>query len=838
VSATQELLRFGIFELNLTTEELRKSGTPAKLPPLPFRLLALLASHAGQIVTRQEIQGKLWGAETFVDFEQSVNKCIKQIRTALNDNADNPLYIETLPRHGYRFLAPVVSKTIAAPGPRVVESQSGERGRLPVLMGGGTGAPARAAALAPSYPAAMPEPEQSSATHIEAAASPTSGTGSHQPRTRMFRRRVVWIVSAAVILVAGAALYPHVHFVTIKYADLMKIKQAELTEKDTIVLADFDNKTGDPVFDDTLKRGLAIQLEQSPFLNLLSDESIAETLALMAKPKDARLTRDLVREVCERTASTATIEGSISSLGSQYVLWLKAVSCHNDELMADEQVTADDKEHVIQALGQAATKLRKKLGESLASVQKYDAPLERVTTPSLEALRAYTLGYQAVLKLDSAAATQFFHQAISLDPNFATAYARLGETYANLGETARAAENLSKAYELRERVGDEREKLYIDSHYEDTVTGNLEAARRAYELWAQMYPRDEVPLDNLGNLYFEVGQHDLALATYRKRQELDPGSGLSSGALVTAYTFLDRLDEAEAMAHQAQAHGADSSSIHTNLYQIDFLKHDSAGMDQEAAAVLGKQGYEDDLLYLESDTAAYAGQFARARKLTRSAAESAQRADTKEAAAAYEAEAAVREALVGNAALAKQQAHAALALSKGRDVQAMSTVALTLAGDSRQAMRPANDLAARFPNDTLVQFNYLPLIHACAALQSGNSAKALEALAPAAPYELGVIMGSADFTLYPIYLRGEAFLAAHQGTEAAVEFQKILHHPGIAVNEPIGALAHLGLGRAYALSGNTAKAKASYQDFLALWKDADPDVPIYRQAKAEYAKLQ
>ena len=819
MSATQELLRFGIFELNLATEELRKSGTPVKLPPLPFKLLALLASHAGQIVTRQEIQEKLWGVETFVDFEQGVNKCIKQIRTALNDNADNPLYIETLPRHGYRFLAPVVSKTVAAPGPRVVQSQSGELPRLPVLIGRGATAPARAAAQVPSYAAAMPE--------AEARLEPASEAADiRESRLRHGRVRLVWM-AVAIVLVAliGGGLYWRAH------------KAPALTEKDAVVLADFDNKTGDTVFDGALRGGILAQLQQSPFLNLLSDDRIAQTLALMAKPKDARLTHELAREVCVRTASAATIEGSISSLGSQYVLGLKAVSCQDDELMAYEQVTADDKEHIIEALDTASTKLRKKLGESLASVQKYDAPLENVTTPSLAALRDYNLGYQAVLRLDSAAAAQFFPQAISRDPNFAMAYARLGETYANLGETARAAENLSKAYELRQRVS-EREKLYIDSHYEDTVTGNLEAARRTYELWAQMYPRDEIPLDNLGNLYFEVGQHDLALSTFQKLHELDPGSGLSSGGLITAYTFLDRLDEAEAMARQAQARDPDSPSIHTNLYQIDFLKHDPAGMDREAALVLGKQGYEDDLLYLESDTATYAGQLAKAREFTRRAADSAQHADIKEAAAAYEAAGAVREALLGNPALAKQQVKAALALSKGRDVQAISTVALTLAGDSRQALRLANDLAARFPNDTLVQFNYLPVIHAGAALQSGNPAKALEALAPAAPYELGVITGSADFTLYPIYLRGEAYLAAHQGAEAAVEFQKILDHPGIAANEPIGALAHLGLGRAYALSGNTAKATASYRDFLTLWKDADPDVPIYRQAKAEYAKLQ
>jgi DNA-binding winged helix-turn-helix (wHTH) protein/tetratricopeptide (TPR) repeat protein len=822
VSATQELLRFGIFELNLATEELRKSGTPVKLPPLPFKLLALLASHAGQIVTRQEIQEKLWGAETFVDFEQGVNKCIKQIRTALNDNADNPLYIETLPRHGYRFLAPVVSKTIAAPGPRVVESPSGELPHLPVLIGGRAATPALARALAPSYPVAVPDAEARVEPRREAA-------DIRQSRLRHWRTPLIWIGSPFVLVgLIAAGLYLHEHIAIIHF---------KATEKDPIVLADFDNKTGDPVFDDTLKQELAIQLEQLPFLNVLSDLKVAETLKLMNRSGSERLTEDVAHEVCLRTNSKAMLTGSIAGSGSQYVIGVKAVDCNTGDQIADAQEQAVGKENVLKALDRAAAHLLGKLGQSLASAQKYRAPLEEATTPSLEALQAYTLGYQAVLKLDSAAATQFFQQAIDRDPSFAMAYARLGEIYANLGETARARDNLSKAYELRARVG-EREKLYIDSHYEDTVTGNLEAARRAYESWAQMYPRDEVPLDNLGNLYFEVGQHNLALATFQKLHELDPGSELSSGGLVTAYTFLDRLEEAEAMARQAQAHGADSPSIHTNLYQIDFLKHDSAGMDQEAALILGKPGDEDDLLYLESDTAAYAGQLAKARELTRRAVASAQHADTKEDAAAYEAAGAVREALVGNPALAKQRAKAALALSKGRDVQAISTVALTLAGDSRLAMRLANDLAARFPNDTLVQFNYLPVIHAGAALESGNSAKALEALAPAAPYELGVITGSADFTLYPIYLRGEAYLAAHQGAEAAVEFQKILDHPGIASNEPIGALAHLGLGRAYALSGNTAKSTASYRDFLTLWKDADPDVPVYRQAKAEYAKLQ
>ncbi len=607
---------------------------------------------------------------------------------------------------------------------------------------------------------------------------------------------------------------------------------APLTEKDTIVLADFTNTTGDPVFDGTLRQGLASQLEQSPFLNLLSDERAAQTLALMAQPKDARLTRELAREVCQRAAGAASIEGSISSLGSQYVVGLKAVNCRSGDVLANEQATASGKEQVLKALGEAAAKVRVKLGESLASVQKYDAPAENVTTPSLEALQAYSLGYQAqIVKLDNAVAIPLFQRAISLDPNFAMAYARLGTNYSNLGETARAAENTRKAYELRERVS-EREKFYIVSHYEHFVTGNLEAARKTYELWAQTYPRDDVPPSNLGFICSALGDYDKSLAAKQETLKLSP-DGLSYSNLVDGYLHVNRLDEARATAQEAQVHNLDNPGNHQSLYIVDFLQHDAAGMEREAAALMGKPGFEDVMLDTESDTAAYAGQFAKARELTRRASESAQRADEKETAAAYVAEAAWREALVGNMNLAKQQAQAALALSTGRDVEAVSAIALGLAGDAPQASRLAADLAKRLPEDTVVQSNYLPTIHAVTALQGGSASKAIEALAPVAPYELG----SVGQPLYPVYLRGEAFVAAHQGSAAAAEFQKILDHPGVVLNRPIGALAHLGLGRAYALSGDKAKAQTAYQDFLALWKDADPDIPVLQQAKDEYAKL-
>jgi tetratricopeptide (TPR) repeat protein len=615
----------------------------------------------------------------------------------------------------------------------------------------------------------------------------------------------------------------------------------KLTEKDTIVLADFTNTTGDPVFDGTLRQGLSSQLEQSPFLNLLSDDRIAETLSLMTRGRDAHLTDELAREVCQRTASGATIEGSISNLGSQYVLGIKAVNCRSGDLLAQEQVTANGKEQVLKALGEASTRIREKLGESLPSVQKFDAPAENVTTSSLEALRAYSLGiHSQVVRNDSAAAIPLFQRAISLDPTFAMAYAHLGTSYSNLGETVKMAENTRKAYDLRARVSD-REKLYIVSHYEFNVTGNLEAARRTCELWTQTYPRDDVPPANLVDLYRSVGDYDKALNASKQALDLNPSNADSYLSLVYAYLHLNRMDEAQAAAEQARRH-SDSPPLHFPLYLIAFLRRDTAGMDREAASVVGKPGFEDVALWLESDTAAYLGQFVKARELTVRAVASAQRTDEKEVAANYEAEAAVREAMAGNEALARQRAKAALAMSSGKDAEAMAALALGLAGGSTQANHLVVDLAQRFPEDTVVQSIYLPTIQAAAILWGGSTAmkaNAIDVLATAAAYDLGKPTEAVifNFALYPVYVRGEAYLATHRGNEAAAEFQKILDHRGVVLNEPIGVLAHVGLARAYALQGDTAKAKAAYQDFLTLWKDADKDIPIFIAAKAEYAKL-
>jgi eukaryotic-like serine/threonine-protein kinase len=637
------------------------------------------------------------------------------------------------------------------------------------------------------------------------------------------RKRMPWIAwAAALILIASAvAAYFFLHR-----------RAPKLTEKDTIVLADFTNTTGDPVFDGTLRQGLSAQLEQSPFLSLISDERIAQTLALMAQPKDSRLTKELTRDVCQRTASAATIEGSIASLGSQYVLGLNAVNCHNGDVLAQEQVTANGKEQVLKALGEGATKLREKLGESLASVQKYDAPPENVTTPSLEALQAYGLGLEGyIVKNDEHAAISFYQRAVSLDPNFAMAYVQLGAMYRNLGEEARGASATRRAYELRGRTS-EWEKFDIASTYESLVTGNMEAARETSELWAQTYPRDETPQGVIFYAYMELGENEKALTAAQEGLKRDLPAALRYYKLVLAYRFLNRLDEAQAAAGEARAHHLDGPALQVALYVVDFLQQNTAAMQKIAAELMGKPGYEDEILYYESSTAAYGGEFGKARELMRRAVDSAQRADEKETAAGYESYAAWNEALAGNMALAKQEAQAALALARGRDVETQSAITLALTGEFEQAVRLAGDLGKRLPIDTLVQSLYLPMIHAAVALRSADGGKAVEALAAAAPYELG-----SETQLHPAYLRGEAYLASGRGAPAEVQFQKILDHPGIVGNNPIGALAHLGLGRAYALAGDGVKAKAAYQDFFALWKDADPDIPILLQAKAEYAKL-
>jgi eukaryotic-like serine/threonine-protein kinase len=682
------------------------------------------------------------------------------------------------------------------------------------------GTPASASRSAPAV-------SRSSSSAAKAVEAPEGG------RRKLWRVVLAVVVPLVAALITGS-LYWRSHSAT------PATRARPLTEKDTIVLADFTNTTGDSVFDGTLRQGLTVQLEQSPFFSLVSDQRIQQNLRLMGQPPDARLTPEIARDLCQRTEGAVVLDGSIASLGSQYVLGLNAENCHTGDSLAGEQARAAGKEQVLAAMDKAAANLRSKLGESLSTVQKFDTPIEQATTPSLEALQAYSLGRKTLAaKGDNAAAVPLFQRAIRLDPNFAMAYASLGTSYGNLGETSLGAENTRKAYELRERVS-EREKFYIESHYYSIVTGDLEKARRTYELWAQTYPRDWLPPDNLGGIYRILGQYDKRLAENRETLRLDPTSAWSYAYLVYPYLNLNRLEEARATAEEAQAKQLDSPLLRIGLYQLAFLQNNPAGMAQQVTWAAGKSGVEDVLLAREADTAAYSGRLAEARDFSRRAVASAERAEEKEKAASYEADAALREALFGNAAAGLQRAAAALGLSTGRDVKYGAALALAMAGDAARAQALANELAKRFPEDTLVQFNYLPTLRAQLALSRNDASKAIQALQAAAPYEMGDPTEAFTFlSFYPVYVRGEAYLAGHQETDAAAaEFQKILDHRGVVFNEPIGALAHLGLARAYARKGDPVKARVAYNDFFTLWKDADPDIPILKQAKGEYAKLQ
>jgi eukaryotic-like serine/threonine-protein kinase len=613
-----------------------------------------------------------------------------------------------------------------------------------------------------------------------------------------------------------------------------------LTRKDTIVLLSFSNKTGDPIFDDTLRQGLTFQLEQSPFLSLVSDQRIQQTLRLMGKPPDSKLSLAIASDLCQRTGSKAYLSGSITNLGGQYVIGVRAVNCQTGDNLAEEQVTANGKENVLKALGAASTQMRKQLGESLKSVQTLDTPIEQATTPSLEALQAYSLGRKTMLGMgDYTGAVPLFERSVQLDPNFAMAYATLGTAYHNLGEKMLSAQNTRKAYELRSRVS-EWERFYIESHYHHFVTGDLEKARQSYELWAQIYPREEVPPINLGVVYQSLGQYDKSLAEFREALRLGPSESLNFANLVLAYIHLNRLDEAHATGREALAKNFDSADLRLYLYQLAFLKHDLSGMAKQVAWSQGKPGEENAMLGMETSTAAYSGKLAAARDFNGQAAASADRAGEKEMEAGCEAAAALREALYGNGPEAKQHAANTLAKSNGRDAEYAAALALALVGDAERARTIAEDLEKRFPEDTVVRFNYLPTLRGQLALNGANgTAKAVEALGGALPYELGVAGNSTFWTnLYPIYIRGQALLAARRGTEAEAEFQKILNWPGVVVNEPIGALAQLGLARSVALGGDRTKSRAAYDAFFALWKNADSNIPVLLAARSEYAKLQ
>jgi pentatricopeptide repeat protein len=756
------LLRFGRFEFDPAAGELRTNGEKSYLQEQPFRVLSMLVERPGQLITREELKKRLWPSDTFVDFDHSLNRAVNRLRDALEDSAEQPRYIETLPRRGYRFIAPI--------------ERDAESSQL------------------------------SASRHIQK------------------KRWGILVMAGAFTIALATGAFFHFH------------RAPALTETDTIVLLDFANSTGDTVFDDTLKQALSIQLSQSPFLNILSDQRMNETLQMMGHPADERVGEKAALEICQRTQSAAVLAGSIARLGSQYVISLKAVNCQTGAPLAQEQVQAASKEDVLKALGGACTKLRAKLGESVNSIAKFNVPIFEATTPSLEALKSVGLGKKTEGEKGSAEAIPFFQRAIELDPNFATAYAFLAGSYSNLGENKLASENITRAYQLRDR-GSEPEKLEFTFFYHILVTGDLERANQALTLDAQVYPRRPFSHLCLGIIYSQMGFYEKSLAEALETVRLTPDAGgIEYGNLVGCYMSLNRFSEAKAVYQQMQSRKIDGPSLHGYLYARAFLERDTAEMNRQVSWSQDKP-IKDSYLGMQSDTEAFFGHLQKARELSARAVDGSRHNGQKEAAAEWRMDSALREVEFGNAGCGRQETNSALLLASTRDTQILAALALARAGDPARARKMADELAREFPMNTMLNGYWLPTIRAAIEIELKNPARAVELLHAASTYELGA-PGPMGATIYPVYVRGQAELLLHLGSEAATEFQKFLDHPSIVLNFPFGALARLGIARAYALQNETAKARAAYQDFLALWKDADSDIPILKEAKAEYAKLQ
>jgi serine/threonine protein kinase/tetratricopeptide (TPR) repeat protein len=660
--------------------------------------------------------------------------------------------------------------------------------------------------------------------------SHTSSAAAHDTTSATPRTTWKWVTAAGVTLA----------FVWSAFLWRSSKASAPLSEKDTVILSDFANSTGDPIFDDTLKQALTAALRQSPFLNVLSDNKVSTTLQLMTRPLNTPLTPEVAREVCLRANSKAWIGGSIASLGSEYVIGLKALNCQNGDTLAQEQVTAASKERVLDVLGQAAGKLRGELGESVANVQKFDVPLSQATTPSLEALKAYSLGRKTLSEKGTAAALPFYQHAVELDPNFASGYAALGKMYSGLREFDGAREYLSKAYALRERTS-EREKFDIESMYYLDGTHDLESALRVYQEWLISYPRDAVALGNLAGTYFDLGRYEQAVSFAREASQQSPDDGGGYLNLAAFQMLLDQFSESQKTIQAAADRKLDSEHLHYLHYTLAFLTGDEKGMSEQVAWSEGRPDAVPVLLLQESSKEAYYGHFQRSRDLNRRAVDSLERIGRKERAARERMIVVIREAIVGNPEKARQAAILALGQpAAGQDAKTYAALTFAWLGDTSRAESLAAELGKEMPKGTIMQSVILPTVRAETELSKKNPERSIELLRAAAPYELSLSSFRADYEgcLYAIYVRGQAHLGARQGAAAEAEFQKILTHRGIVRTCVTAPLARLGLARAYVIEGDTAKAKAAYQDFLTLWKDADPEIPILKEAKAEYAKLQ
>ena len=785
---------FGPFRLDTVAGELQHGERRLLLQEQPLKILILLLARPGEVITREEIRRALWPGDTVVEFDHSINAALKKLRSALGDSADEPRFVETVARRGYRLIAPLIRLTTTTSEPTQLAEHT----------------------LSPTTPAS---PSEAAQQDMRYGRWPKRVVESR----KRFRRWLLTVAAVVVLLALGAGSYFYFH------------RTPKLTDKDTIVLADFTNRTEDAVFEGTLREGLSVQLEQSPFLNIISDQQSLQTLQMMGQNPDAKITPQMARELCQRTGSAAVVNGSIAEIGTRYLLTLKAVSCVSGESLASAEAQATDKNNVLDALGKTAAEIRGKLGESLSTVQKFNTPLEQATTPSLEALEAYTMGEKLAFgQGEHAAAIPFYQRAILLDHNFAMAYVSLSIVYIVLGETSLSIEAIKKAYELRQSVSEE-ERFSIDTRYYDTVTEDIEKLRQELEFRVQTHPRSS--RNHLGLVYQALGQYDQALLEFRESLPLYPEDSRSYFNLLRAYFVVGRLREAHDTFDQAIAKHLDSLWLRVYRYDLAFLENDATGMRQQVTWSSDKPGFDDMFLNLEADTGGYSGHAREARELSRQAVEFAGRAERNGRAADHEVNAAIRESLFGNFAEAQRLANASLNRSPGPLVQYKAGITLALGRDVVGAENLANEMRRRYPENLMTRRQRIPTIQALVALDRNHVANAIEVM-ESIPTEVVQSNPYQEADFFSVYVRGEAYLAAHRGAEAGAEFQKIPDHRGFILNQPIGALAHLQIGRAYAMQGDVAKAKAAYHDFLTLWKDADPDIPVLREAKAEYAKLQ
>lgn len=756
------------------------------IEPRALRVLLLFVQNPGKLLTKDFILETVW-ATTFVE-ESTLTRAVAILRKQLADDPRAPTYIETVPTQGYRFIA------------KVELSSESEATRT------------------------QPETKPLLASPVEVLAAASQAQGRH-------RRSVRWSYWSLLLLLllaaAAAVLWRRVH-------------QTVREEKMALVLSDFANSTGDAVFDGTLREGLTVQLEQSPMLSLVPEQRIRNTLRMMSRPPDARITADLAREVCQRAGSDAVLDGSIAPLGSQYVITLHATNCSTGDILDTEQVQAGRKEDVLRALSTVASNLRSRLGESVASIDKLDAPLDEATTSSLDALKALSESNLVENQSGSAAAIPLAQRAVELDPKFATAWAILGRLYGDLGQERSSAESTAKAYEFRDHAT-EHERFFIVASYELQVTGNLEQAEQTCETWAQVYPTDAGTYGFRAGLILRVfGQYEKAVENARHLVSIHPDFALAYHFVALNDIALGRYEDARQIGERAAARNFHIPYYALDQYRLAFLAHDEPAMQQIAVTVGKVPGSEDMIAGQQGSSLAYQGQLARARQVSQRSVDFMGQAGRREAAARSESGAALREAFFGNRHRAAQLAAAALKLSDGRDAAYGAGFALALSGYSSQANAIAEDLEKRLPDDTSVRFHYTPAIRALVALDHDDPAKAIELLQANVPYELGSPQSSfSGFygAFYPIYVRGLAYLTMKRGNEAAAEFRKILDHPGIVANDPIGALANLQLGRAYVMSGDLVRAQAAYKDFLTLWNAADQDLPIFKESQLEFARI-